>query len=188
MSGLPSRYVLTVGETSPRKGYGVLLHALARIGPGVQLVMAGPPAGDEQRLRSLADTLQIAPRISRLGAVTDAALAGLYSGALALCFPSVAEGFGLPVLEAMAAGVPVLATDIPAVRELVGAGGLYVQGDDADAWAQAIDTLAGDEDLRQRLSRTQQARAAAYTWERTATATLDAYQLALGAAGSRVDP
>ena len=69
--------------------------------------LAGPPAGDEKRLKSLAAALGVSRRITRLGAVTDASLAGLYKGALALCFPSIVEGFGLPVLEAMAAGLPV---------------------------------------------------------------------------------
>jgi glycosyltransferase involved in cell wall biosynthesis len=188
LDGLPARYVLTVGETSPRKGYGVLLEALSRIGPGVELVMAGPPAGDEQRLRSLAEQLHVAPRVTRLGAVTDAQLAGVYCGALALCFPSVAEGFGLPVLEAMAAGVPVLATDIAPVRELLGADGVLIEGGDADSWAEAIDAVARDEDLRERLSRAQRERAAEYTWERTAAATLRAYQLAVGALGSPANP
>lgn len=184
VSGLPSRYVLTVGETSPRKGYDVLLHALSRLEQDVSLVMAGPPAGDEQRLRSLAATLGVSTRLTRLGAVTDAALAGLYRGAVALCFPSIAEGFGLPVLEAMAMGLPLVARDIPVVRELAGAGALYVQGDGADAWAQAIDTLVRDAALRERLAATAATRAASYSWERTATATVEAYQLALDGAGS----
>jgi glycosyltransferase involved in cell wall biosynthesis len=181
VSGLPARYILTVGETSPRKGYGVIIQALARVGSTVELVMGGPPAGDEERLRALAAELHVTAHVTRLGAVTDAMLAGLYSNALALCFPSVAEGFGLPVLEAMAAGVPVLATDIAPVRELAADAALYLPGDDADAWAEAIEAVAGDPSLRDRMSTKGRERAAVHTWERTAEATLDAYGLALGA-------
>jgi glycosyltransferase involved in cell wall biosynthesis len=186
VTGLPARYLLTVGETSPRKGYSVLLEALARAGCDIELVMAGPPASDEQHLRSLADELGIAPRIKRLGAVTDGELATLYAEATALCFPSVAEGFGLPVLEAMAAGTPVLASDIPPLRELLAGSGVLVDSEDAGAWAAAIDTVVGDEQLRRRVSDAERAQAARYTWERTAAATLRAYQLALGVAGSAV--
>jgi glycosyltransferase involved in cell wall biosynthesis len=184
VAGLPDRYLLTVGETAPRKGYGVLLHALTLLDRDLGLVMVGPAAGDERRLRRLASALQVSSRIRRMGTVTDAALAGLYRGALALCFPSAAEGFGLPVLEAMAASLPVIAADIPAVRELAGDSALYVDAEDAAAWAQAIDGLAHDSPLRQRLAGTGRARAASYTWERTATATLEAYRLALETACS----
>ena len=175
-------YLLTVGETSPRKGYSVLLGALARLGGVRRLVIAGPPAGDEARLQSQAAALGIASRIRRVGPVGDAALAGLYSGALALCFPSVSEGFGLPVLEAMACGLPVLASDIPATRELAGDAAIYVGGDGERAWADAIEALASDSALRARLAEAGRQRAALFTWERTAKATLDAYRMALAAA------
>ena len=175
-------YLLTVGETSPRKRYSVLLQALARLEGDLHLVIAGPPAGDETRLQSLAAALGISPHVTRLGAVGDAALAGLYSRALALCFPSVSEGFGLPVLEAMAAGLPVLASDIPATRELAGDAAIYVSGDGERAWADAIEALVADSRLRARAAEAGRVRAAKFTWERTATATLDAYRLALAAA------
>jgi glycosyltransferase involved in cell wall biosynthesis len=172
-------YLLAVGETSPRKRYSVLLRALARLGGDVRLVIAGPPARDEIRLQSLVAALGVSPRVTRLGLVSDAALAGLYSGALALCFPSVAEGFGLPVLEAMAAGLPVLASDIPATRELAGNAALYVSGDEEQAWADAIESVISDAPLRARLAEAGRQRAAEFTWQRTATATLSAYRLAL---------
>lgn len=175
-------YLLTVGETSPRKRYDVLLRALSRLDQRVGLVMAGPPAGDEERLRSLAVALGVARRVRRLGAVTDATLAALYRGATALCFPSVAEGFGLPVLEAMAAGVPVVASDIPVTRELASDAALYVADHDERAWAEAIEGLVSDASLRERLVEAGRKRAAEFTWKRTAAATRDAYLLALGAA------
>lgn len=184
LAGLDGRggYLLTVGETSPRKGYGTLLGALARLGRGPALVMAGPPAGDEQRLRSLIGSLGLGPRVTRLGAVTDAILARLYRDALALCFPSIAEGFGSPVLEALGAGLPVLASDIPVLRELAGDAAVYVPRDDEKAWAEAIQAIVSDDSLRRGLAQRGLGRAAEFTWERAAAATCDAYRLALEAA------
>jgi glycosyltransferase involved in cell wall biosynthesis len=175
-------YLLTVGETSPRKRYDVLLQALSLLERGPQLVMVGPPAGDELRLRALIRELGLGQRVTRLGAVSDAELSWLYRHAHALCFPSVSEGFGLPVLEALAAGLPVIASDIPATRELASGVAVY-PGDAPDDWAQAIETLDSDTGLRERLGREGRPRAAQFTWERTATATLDAYRRALARAG-----
>ena len=175
-------YLLTVGETAARKGYGVLLAALARLDPGIELVMAGPPAGDEQRLTSLAAQLGIANRLRRLGPVSDAALAGLYRGALALCFPSIAEGFGLPLLEAMVSGTPIIASDIPPSRELAGPAAIYV-ANDAAGWADAIAVVASDDSLRRRLAAAGRERGPSFTWERTAARTEDAYRLALANGG-----
>ncbi len=172
-------YLLTVGESSPRKGYGVLLRALARL-DGLRLIMVGPPAGAESQLRTLAATLGVSDRVTRLGSVRDQQLADLYRRAQALCFPSVAEGFGLPVLEAMAAGVPVLASDIPVVREVAGSAAMLLGKDDEQAWAEAIEAVASDSSLREELTARGRARAAEFTWQRTAEATLWAYRAALG--------
>jgi glycosyltransferase involved in cell wall biosynthesis len=181
IEGLEPGYLLTVGETSPRKGYGVLIEAMARLGGNRRLVMAGPPAADEQRLRSLAASLDVEDRITRLGPVDDPTLAGLYRGAVALCFPSIAEGFGLPVLEAMAAGLPVLGSDIAATHELAADAAVYPSCNDANAWADAIEGICSDARLRDRLGRAGRERAAEFTWDRTAAATLKAYRLALDA-------
>lgn len=175
-------YLLTVGETSPRKRYHVLLQAVSRLRDGPRLVMVGPPAGDEQRLRALIVELGLTQRVTRLGAVSDAELSWLYRHATALCFPSISEGFGLPVLEALAAGVPVVASDIAATRELASSIAIYPGSEDADAWAEAIEAVASDTGLRERIGREGSRRAAEFTWERTAAATLGAYRMALGRA------
>lgn len=173
-------YLLTVGETSPRKGYDVVLRAVARLGGELRVVMAGPPAGDEQRLRGLIVELGLADRVTRLGAVSDAELSWLYRNAGALCFPSISEGFGLPVLEALAAGLPVIASDIPVTRELAASAAVYADDHDPDAWTHAIERAVADEPLRARLEAAARARAGEFTWERTAEATLGAYSLAAG--------
>jgi glycosyltransferase involved in cell wall biosynthesis len=179
-TGLSDGYLLTVGETSPRKRYGVVLGAIAQLADDTRLAMAGPPAGDDERLRTLVASLDLGGRVSFLGAVSEPTLAGLYQHALALCFPSVSEGFGLPVLEAMAAGVPVIAADIPVIRELAGDAVLYPSAGDAGGWAEAIQALAGDPTLRRTLVEAGRTRTARLTWDRTAERTLAAYDLALG--------
>jgi glycosyltransferase involved in cell wall biosynthesis len=179
--GLPpaGTYLLTVGETSPRKGYDVALQALARVDPAISLVIAGPPAGDERRLRSLVARLGLESRVVRLPSLSDAELASLYADAMALCFPSIAEGFGLPVIEAMAAGLPVIASDIPIVRELAGDTAQFVNGRDPAVWAQAISTLASQESLRHELSVAARPRAQQFTWDAAAAVTQAAYRFAL---------
>jgi glycosyltransferase involved in cell wall biosynthesis len=117
--------------------------------------------------------------VTRLGSVSDSALAALYRDALALCFPSVSEGFGLPVLEAMAAGLPVVAADIPATREVAGDAAVLVPASDVGAWADAIAALASDSAMRERLTIAGRRRGGEFTWERTAKATIEAYRLAL---------
>jgi glycosyltransferase involved in cell wall biosynthesis len=176
---LPERFLLTVGESSPRKGYPVLLRALAQAPGDHRLVMVGPPAGDERRVRSLIAELGLEQQVTRLGSVSDSALAALYRDALALCFPSVSEGFGLPVLEAMAAGLPVVAADIPATREVAGDAAVLVPASDVGAWADAIAALASDSAMRERLTIAGRRRGGEFTWERTAKATIEAYRLAL---------
>ena len=172
--------LLAVGETSPRKRLDLLLRALAGVDPSIGLVVAGPPAADEQRLSGLIAELGLERRVTRLGRVGDPELAALYRDALALCFPSVAEGFGLPVLEAMAAGLPVLARDMPVMRELTGGSAILLPGDDPAAWAGAIERVALEDGLRARLSVDGRRRAAQFSWARTAAGTLEAYRHVLG--------
>jgi glycosyltransferase involved in cell wall biosynthesis len=175
-------YLLAVGETSSRKGYLTLLRALARTGTdGPLCVIAGPAGGDEPRIRRAIDELQLQGRVVRLGPVDDGTLAGLYRDALALCFPSVAEGFGLPVLEALGAGVPVIASDLPVLREVGGDAALFVPVGDEEALANAFDAVS-DSRLRTRLAAAGRDRAAAFTWERTAEGTIHAYRRALATA------
>ena len=113
-------FVLAVGEQMPRKNLALLLHVWARAPELPALVHAGPFGSDTARLESLVDELGLAGRVRFLGYVEREVLARLLLDAQALCFPSIAEGFGLPVLEAMAAGLPVVASDLPVIREVTG--------------------------------------------------------------------
>jgi glycosyltransferase involved in cell wall biosynthesis len=152
--------------------------AAARLDP-IQLVLAGPDAGQRAHLARLAASLGIRARLTLLGRVSDAVLAALYRDAVALCFPSLAEGFGLPVLESMAAGLPVVATDIEVVSEVTGGAALLVPPGDIPALSRALEQVSRDEQLRQHLADLGRTRAQRFTWEATAKATVTAYERAL---------
>lgn len=182
---LPRRYLLCVGETAPRKRLELPVRALARLHESdLGLVLVGPPAGDEARLRGLISELGLSERVVRAKHVDDQVLARLYQDAAALCFPSVAEGFGLPVLEALSVGLPVLSSDIPTSREVAGDAAIYLPADPT-VWAEAFEAITSDKEQRRELGALGRRRAAAFTWQRTAGATIDAYRLALEDFSSR---
>jgi glycosyltransferase involved in cell wall biosynthesis len=174
----PGPYVLYSGAIEPHKNAAVLMTAIAHAPPGIRLVMTGPwSARRERRLRDLAARAGAGGRVEWLGMLPAARLAAVRGGAAAVLVPSRKEGFGLPVLEAMAAGVPVLASDTPALREVGGEAAAYLPWDDAAAWAEAISAAAGaGRDERARRAEAGRARAAAFTWERTAEGLLRAYR------------
>lgn len=173
-------FLLAVGELCPRKGYECLVQALAQAGLGpLKLVLAGPDGGCGPGLDALAAREGLGSRLVVLGRVDDAVLAGLYRDALALCLPSWAEGFALPVLEAMAAGLPVVASDLEVVAELAGDAAVLVAPGDVAAWAGALSDLVADAGLRHRLASAGPPRAAGFTWEAAAQATIAAYRQAL---------
>lgn len=166
-------YVLFVGTSDRRKGLDVLCEAMARVQhtrPDLRLVLAGERS---DRIVNLGGV-----RAEVLGYVDDAALAQLYRRAALFAFPSRYEGFGLPVLEAMQYGVPVVASDIPALREAAADAAVYAGTGDPTSFADAILAVANDgaraHDLRER----GRGRAATMTWLRTAGATLDVLERA----------
>ena len=121
----------------------------------------------------------LADRVFTVGPVDDATLSGLYAAATALCFPSLAEGFGLPVLEAMAAGLPVVASDIEVVREVAGDAARLVPPGDVGAWRHALEDVATDPATLQRMAAAGRARAGRFSWDRTAELTVAAYRRVL---------
>ena len=157
--GLERPYVLTVGSLIARKNFAALERAAQTLARrGIDLVAAGSGRG---YMRA-----GMTP-VRELGYVDQRLLPGLYAGAAAFTLPSLYEGFGLPVLEAMASGVPVVASDRAALPEVCGDAALLVDPDDADALADAILAATGDERLRD----AGLARARSFTWERTARET-----------------
>jgi glycosyltransferase involved in cell wall biosynthesis len=176
-------YVLHVGSVNRRKGLDVLLHAMASsaIPDDVALVLAGPDENAASDLRALSDRLGLRARVRWEGRVDDGRLSALYGGASVACCPSRAEGFGLPLLEAMAAGVPVVGSDIPAFREVSGGAAVLVPPEDPAALAAALaSTMTTPDQGRIEAGRRQAAR---YTWETAADRAIDAYEAALSYAG-----
>ena len=158
-------YFLTIGSLSPHKNLAILVEALAlRRDASLRLVVAG--GGNDKVFRSAG--LSGSPSLRFLGRVTDAELKSLYENARALLFPSLFEGFGLPPLEAMTCSCAVLGSDIPAIRELCGAAALYGDPNSATDWADGMDRLSGDEELRERLVKRGRVRAAEFSWDASA--------------------
>jgi glycosyltransferase involved in cell wall biosynthesis len=182
---LPERYLLTVATLEPRKGLAELIAALGRPGaPDLPLLCAGQPGwGGSDPLRLAAAAGLPAGRVRLLGRVPDGDLAVLLDRATALVVPSRAEGFGLPLLEAMAAGVPVLASTAPALVEVAGGAALH-SSLAPDGLAEALAEVVGDEGLRERLRQAGRQRATAYTWDGAARQLWSAYSaLPAGRAG-----
>lgn len=173
-------FILLVGSLEPRKGHELLIQAATRDGlEDVRLVFAGPEVGRADYIRAVAAQAGVRDRVIVLGPVDDAVLAGLYRDATALCLPSYGEGFGLPVLEAMSFGTPVVASDLPALREVAADAALFVAPGDSDALARELRRIVVDPRLRERLARQGKERAALFTWDATAEATVQAYRVAL---------
>ncbi len=152
---LDSPFVLYPALTYSHKNHEILLQALALLaadGVDLALVVSGGPGPLDAKLDHLADKLGVGGRWHRLGRIPRAVLDGLYRQAVAVVFPSKYEGYGLPVVEAMVRGCPVVAADAGALPEVVGSGGRLVDPDDAKLWAEAIGELVGNPDARRKLS------------------------------------
>jgi glycosyltransferase involved in cell wall biosynthesis len=178
--GLPPRYLLYVGRIEPRKNLPLLLDAYAmarrRHGVDVPLVVAGAPGWLVDDLPGRAAAAGLSEDVRFVGHVPPALLPGLVHGALALAYPSRYEGFGLPVLEAMAAGAPVVTSSVASLPEVAGDAALLVDPDDVEGLAEALGRLVGDDALRARLIVAGRERAAEFTWDRTADSTVAVYQ------------
>jgi glycosyltransferase involved in cell wall biosynthesis len=174
-------YLLAVGAMTPRKGFDVLAAAVATLGRDCPPVLiAGPDYWRADEMRQAISAADTHGRVEALGPVDDATLGDLYRAATVVCHPSRAEGFGLTCLEAMTAGAPLVASDLPSVREIVGDAAELVPPDDPDALAAALGRLLADEGRRDELAVAGRHRAAAFTWAATADHVVGAYRTALG--------
>ncbi|WP_414942993.1 glycosyltransferase family 4 protein [Amycolatopsis sp. cmx-11-32] len=163
---LPERYVLAIGTIEPRKGIDVLIDAVGRI--GVPLVLAGQPGWGGIDPGALAREYGADVRL--LGKVSDAELAFVLRGASVLAMPSRAEGFGLPLIEAMAAGVPVVHSAVPALVEVTGGAGIVVPVGDAQALAGALRDVLDHSEQAAALRDSGLDRSSEFTWQRAASA------------------
>jgi len=168
--GLERPYFLSVATLEPRKGLDVLIAALALpTARDATLAIAGQPGWGGVDLVSLAGAAGIAPeRLRLLGRLHDEDLASAMQGATALVAPSRSEGFGLPVLEAFAAGVPVICSDAPALVELSGGAALVVPREDPAALAAALASVRDEDTVALGMRDRGLARAAHYSWSRAA--------------------
>lgn len=180
---LPARFLLFVGTIEPRKNLVTLLRALAQLPERER-----PPLAIVGTVGWLADSFEqerkrlgLEAWVRLLGPQPNSALAPLYSAATALVYPSLYEGFGLPPLEAMACGAPVVAAATSAIPEVVGDAALLVPPTDDAALAEALRRVLADEGLRAELRARGLARARLFSWERAARDTLAVYQRAVGA-------
>jgi glycosyltransferase involved in cell wall biosynthesis len=172
--------VLCVAQMRPYKNLGSLIRAMAELADvPATLVLAGLPTPHEAELRSLVETLGVTGRVRFLGWLSDADLEGLYHLATCFVLPSLIEGFGLPVLEAMARDVPVACSNRPALPEVAGDAALLFDPEDQCEVTSAVRRLLGDEELRAQLVASGRERVRLFPWERTAEATLASYRRAL---------
>jgi len=190
--GLAGRpFVLWVGSLEPRKGVDTLVGAMAELsrssaGAEVALVLAGYEGWLSSTLIGPADRSALGDRLVRLTGVSERDLWALYRRATLFASPSLYEGFGLPVLEAMSQARAVVASDIPAHREVAGHAALLVAPRDKAAWVQALEALLANESERHRLGRQAAARAALFTVERFWRATTEVYAELLGGHGALI--
>jgi glycosyltransferase involved in cell wall biosynthesis len=181
--GIPAGpYLLSVCTLEPRKNLPHLLRCFHRLlrqerPPDVRLVLVGAPGWKSDALYALLqEHTDLRSRVVLAGYAPDADLAALYSGARAFVYPSLCEGFGLPVLEAMQCGTPVITSDSSSLPEVVGDAGLCVPPTDADALSEALLRLVTDDGLAADLARRGLARSAQFSWDKTAEATVRAYE------------
>jgi glycosyltransferase involved in cell wall biosynthesis len=182
--GLPSSFVLGLGTLQPRKNFVALIDAFQRLlhaeaastqPQDLQLVLAGEKGWMYDEIPLAARKAGIEDRVQFVGFVADSDLPALYSLASVFAFPSLYEGFGLPVLEAMACGVPVVAADNSSLPEVVGEAGLLVNARDADGLARALSRLLRDRSLRDRLVAAGHKQAQRFAWGRAAEQLLALY-------------
>jgi glycosyltransferase involved in cell wall biosynthesis len=179
-------YALTLSTLEPRKNIAQVIRCYARlVAEGqvgeMRLVMVGTRGWKmESIFQELKKLGSVSERVVVTGFVPDEDLAPIYSHASMFVYPSLLEGFGLPPLEAMQCGVPVITSNTSSLPEVVGEAGIMVPPTDADALCQAMATLFQDRELRDRLAGRARERAATFSWERCASETVAAYRLASG--------
>ncbi|MCX6567250.1 MAG: glycosyltransferase family 1 protein [Candidatus Aminicenantes bacterium] len=182
---LPGDFLLFVGALEPRKNVPALIEALALIHEKrgrIPLVLAGRSGDDRERIGQAIDKRGLQSWVRRAGYLSDVEIRALYRAASALVFPSYAEGFGLPLLEAMACGLPAAVSGVSALPEIGGEAALYFKPEDPEDIAQTVLRLMEDGPLRDTLRIRGGRQAGLFRWRRTAETTLGFYQETVGRA------
>jgi glycosyltransferase involved in cell wall biosynthesis len=179
--GLPERFVLFVGTIEPRKNLPVLLKAFARVWHDlhVPLVIAGRNGWLYEEVYRTRESLGLGSEVMFVGPVDSGQLVYYYNCATCLVLPSLYEGFGLPVLEAMACGTPVVVSNVSSLPEIVGDAGVAVDPSDVDGLAVAITKVLSESELSSHLSQQGLQRSRRFSWDRAARETLAVYRKAL---------
>jgi len=178
--GISRPYILAVGTLEPRKNLPFVLRAFAAVKDRIphDLVLVGPEGWMTGEFTQTLADLDLGDRVRLTGFVSDAELGGWYSAADVFVFPSLYEGFGLPTVEAMRCGTPVIASNTSCFPEVVGDAGLLIAPTDGPAWSEAMIKVVTNTPLNDDLRRRSLERATAFSWERTATETLAVYRKA----------
>ena len=173
---LPSEYILFVGTIEPRKNLVLLLEALKIMKTKVPLVIAGWKGWGEKQLKRKLKELGLEKQVFLTGYVDNNTLACLYSGAQAFVYPSLYEGFGLPVLEAMACGCPVICSNKASLPEVAGEAALYIDPYNPESLANTLERLLTDTEMRKAFVKAGLKRTKQFSWQKTALKTIEVFK------------
>jgi glycosyltransferase involved in cell wall biosynthesis len=177
--GLPRRFILHLGTLEPRKNLVRLIQAFARLRTDAKLVLAGGSGWLDDEITAEIERHGLQNEVLLPGYIADKALVFWYNAASVLAYPSLYEGFGLPVIEAMACGTPVVTSTASSLPEAAGEAGLLIDPEDGEMMADALQRALTDEDLRDHMRMRGLTQAAHFTWQATAMATVRSWRRAL---------
>jgi alpha-1,3-rhamnosyl/mannosyltransferase len=178
-AGADRPYVMSLAGSDPTKNIVTLVQAFGRLPTVLRLAHDLVLVGDVAKRADVREAIEregLADRVKLVGVVPDEVLIGLYQRAAVFAFPSLYEGFGLPVLEAMACGAPVICSDTSSLPEVAGDAAILLKPRKVDTWSAALEGLLGDAHVRGAMSERGRARALTFSWDRTATETAAVYQ------------
>lgn len=181
--GLPKQYILYVGTVEPRKNLITLIKAFHHLKQQSncrqKLVIVGAKGWKYSSIFELIQEFEMESDVLFTGYVSDDDLVGIYNGATCFVLPSIYEGFGLPLLEAMQCGIPVIGSNVSSIPEVVGEAGMLINPHDVSAWTEALATVVFDSHYRQELADLALDRAKHFSWDKAAAQTIDVYRKAL---------
>jgi len=173
---LPESYLLFVGSLEPRKNIDLLIDAMGKLKSDIPLVLVGWNGWGDKDWKGKIQKLGLANRIFRTGHLPDEDLKEIYSGAAALVYPSLYEGFGLPIVEAMACGCPVICSNAASMPEVAGNAAILIDPSSSDELAEGLGKILNDTEFRQMLVKRGLDQAASFSWEETARKTFNLFK------------